>query len=174
MEGNTTFLPVEITVLDYLAPVNPVETAPKLKYEYHEGIYSILPDLDSIYPLATGIVSNFDLSPRLKDDYFAFIFSGLINIPESGAYTFYTASDDGSKLFIDGYEVVDNDGAHGVQEASGSIPLAAGMHRIVVSFFEIGGGEVLEVNYKGPNTEKQAIPDSILFIDLSPVAATGA
>lgn len=173
-DGNTSFSEaIEITVLDYIAPVTPVETAPGLKYEYHEGVYSIIPDLDSIYPIASGTISNFDLSPRLKDDYFAFIFNGLINIPESGTYTFYTASDDGSKLFIDGYEVVDNDGLHGVQEASGFIPLAAGMHRIVVSFFENAGGEVLEVNYKGPNTEKQPIPDSMLFIDLSPVAATG-
>lgn len=173
-DGNSSFSEtIEITVLDYLAPVNPVETAPGLNYEYHEGGFSIIPDLDSIYPLTSGVVSNIDLSPRLKDDYFAFIFSGLINISESGTYTFYTISDDGSKLYIDGYEVVDNDGAHGVQEASGFIPLAAGMHRIEVPFFEIGGGEVLEVAYKGPGIDKQSVPDSVLFRDLSPVAVTG-
>ena len=173
-DGNTTFSEsIEIIVLDYIAPQNPVETAPGLNYEYHEGAFSMIPDLDSIYPLAKGILSNFDLSPRLKDDYFAFIFNGLINISESGTYAFYTTSDDGSKLYIDGYEVVNNDGAHGVQEESGSIPLAAGMHRIEVSFFEIGGGEVLEVAYKGPGIEKQSVPDSVLFRDLSPVAVTG-
>lgn len=173
-DGNVTFTdPFEINVLGYLQPQNPTQVSLGLRYEYYEGVYSIIPDLSTVYSQASGVVANFDLTPRLKNDYFAFVFTGLINIPESGMYTFYTSSDDGSKLYIDGYEVVNNDGAHGVNEASGSIPLAAGMHKIVVPFFEIGGGEVLEVRYKGPNTQKQIIPGSMLFYDSSQIAVTG-
>ena len=49
---------------------------------------------------------------------FALQFSGFIQIDTAGKYTFATQSDDGSKLYIDGKEVVNNDGNHGVQEAN--------------------------------------------------------
>lgn len=173
-EDNTTFSPpAEITVLGYLPPQNPANVSPGLYYEYYEGVYSIIPELSKVDPLASGVVKNFNLSSRHRDDYFAFVFTGYITIPESGLYTFYTASDDGSKLYIDGYEVVNNDGAHGVVEASGSIPLAAGLHKIRVHFFEVGGGEVLDVYLKGPNVSKQKIPDSMLFFDSSWTSVSG-
>ena len=62
-------------------------------------------------------------------------FRGYINITTAGSYTFYTASDDGSKLYIDGVQVVDNDGLHGIVEQSGTLTLTAGMHAIEVTFF---------------------------------------
>lgn len=173
-DGNVTFSdPFEINVLGYFKPQNPEQVLPGLRYEYYEGVYNLIPDLSTVYSQASGIVANFDLTPRLKNDYFAFVFTGLINIPESGIYTFYTSSDDGSKLYIDGYEVVNNDGTHAVIEASGSIPLVAGMHKIAVSFFEVAGGEALEVKYKGPNTQKQIVPDSMLFFDSLKIDVTG-
>ena len=52
-------------------------------------------------------------------DHFAYEFRKLINIPEKGVYRFYTYSDDGSKLFIDGKAIVDNDGSHNARIAKG-------------------------------------------------------
>src|SRR5690606_16193297 len=72
---------------------------------------------------------------------------------------------DGSKLYIDGTQIVNNDGDHGSQERSGSVTLTAGFHQIQVLFYENGGGEALEVRYQGPSISKQLIPFSILFGD---------
>lgn len=142
-----------------------------LNYTYYEGSFSQLPNFASLTPESTGTVENFDISPRKTDNNFAFKFSGLINVPSDGTYTFYTTSDDGSQLFIDGQLVVDNDGLHPSQERSGSVVLEAGKHTITVTFFEKGGNQVLAVNYQGPNVNKQPIPNSVLSKSSSSAAS---
>jgi hypothetical protein len=81
-----------------------------------------------------------------------------------GDYTFYTSSDDGSKLYIDGTQVVDNDGLHGMQWVGGTINLIAGEHMIEVIMFENGGGEGLEVEVEGPGIPRIPIPNEVLFL----------
>ncbi|RIV43014.1 PA14 domain-containing protein [Flagellimonas pelagia] len=123
--------------------------------------------------LGTGTYTSFDVDALQNQedpgdtDYFSIRYDGYIQIDAAGSYTFYTSSDDGSKLYIDGSEVVDNDGAHGTQERSGSISLTAGLHSIRVLFFENGGGETLTVQYQGPSISKQNIPFSILYSNCS-------
>ncbi|MHC4543086.1 MAG: FN3 associated domain-containing protein, partial [Planctomycetota bacterium] len=133
-----------------------------LNYEYFEGYWSYVPNFDDYTPRREGIVSTFDITPRLRDDYFGFRFTGFIEVPLDGVYTFYTTSDDGSLLFIDGYLVVNNDGNHSVQERSGSIYLDAGMHSITVEYFEGNVNNVLIVSYEGPGIPKKTIPNDVL------------
>uniref|UniRef100_UPI003F707659 PA14 domain-containing protein n=1 Tax=Dyadobacter sp. TaxID=1914288 RepID=UPI003F707659 len=95
---------------------------------------------------------------------FAIRFEGFIQIDNAGKYTFSTQSDDGSKLFIGGKEVVNNDGNHGVQEETGSMELKAGKHPIRVEFYNNGGGFWLDAFYKGPGLAKQLIPADKLFV----------
>lgn len=97
-----------------------------------------------------------DLSP--KRGCFGLVFEGSITIDHPGEYTFYTQSDDGSKLYIDGKLVVDNDGDHGVVERKGSVKLAAGHFPIRITYFNVGGGYWLEAFYSGPKVAKQIIP----------------
>jgi hypothetical protein len=113
--------------------------------------------------VATGVTSTFDIYLREQNDYFGFQYEGFILLPEDGIYSFYTDSDDGSRLYIDGTMVVENDGLHGMNEERGSIALRSGYHPIRVTFFEKGGGNQLKVSYQGPNIEKQNIPPNILF-----------
>src|SRR5207237_1146030 len=70
----------------------------------------------------------------------------------AGSYTFYSGSDDGSVVYVDGQLVVNNDGAHSFNEANGAITLSAGAHTIQVDFFEATGQEDLIVSYLGPDT----------------------
>lgn len=108
-------------------------------------------------------MANFDLSLRKEEERFGFEYQGYIRIARSGIYTFYTVSDDGSKLFIGDSLLVDNDGRHVMVERSGIIALAAGFHPIKVRFFERNGEQGLQVLYRGAGIEKQQIPDSVLF-----------
>ncbi|AHM63155.1 peptidase domain-containing protein [Flammeovirgaceae bacterium 311] len=144
--------------------VNPQDNnGPGLIYNYYHGNWSMLPDFSTLIPYKTGTVANFSLEPRKNSNLFGFTFSGYIDISTAGTYTFYTTSDDGSKLYINGQEVVNNDGLHGAREKSGSIALTAGKHAILVSYFEqYGSGEALQVSYAGPGISKQAIPDALL------------
>ncbi len=134
-----------------------------LHYEYYEGTWNVLPDFDSLTPVATGIAQNFDVALRQRDDYFALRFTGYIDIKTAGTYTFYTNSDDGSKLYIDGALVVDNDGLHGTQDRSGSVALIAGKHLIGVGYFDKIGSHALTVSFAGPDIAKKQIPVNLLF-----------
>ena len=137
-----------------------------LNYSYYEGNWDMVPNFPVLTAIKSGEIANFSLSPRLKDVNFAFNFEGYIHLETEGTYTFYTASDDGSKLYIDEAEVVNNDGLHAKQERSGHVYLTAGYHKIQVAFFEKWGSEVLEVKYEGPGIPNQAIPSEVLFKDV--------
>ncbi|MEO0796763.1 MAG: PA14 domain-containing protein [Verrucomicrobiota bacterium] len=134
--------------------------SPALAYRYYHGTWNSLPDFDLLTPEKVGSVSNFDLAPRTQNDNFGFVFEGKIDVPATGSWTFYTTSDDGSQLFINGTRVVNNDGLHGARERSGSISLNAGVHDIKVTYFEKGGGEILQARWAGPGVSKARIPDT--------------
>ncbi|WP_299180005.1 carbohydrate-binding protein [uncultured Aquimarina sp.] len=129
-----------------------------ISYAYYEGNWNSLPDFNSLSPISTGIGSAIDLSNTQSQDNFGLTFDGYINVPSNGSYTFYTTSDDGSTLWIDGIKVVDNDGLHGAREEFGTVCLEAGYHEIEVQFFERTGGNVLSVAYEGPGISKQNVP----------------
>lgn len=140
-----------------------VSTTAGLNYSYYEGIWSVLPDFNSLSAVTLGTVTTFSLSPMERMDDFGFNYQGYISVPVSGIYTFYLTSDDGSNLYIGNSLVVANDGLHGAQERTGKIGLKAGLHAIRVLFFEHTGNHVLTASYEGPGINKQSIPASVLY-----------
>ena len=134
-----------------------------LQYAYYEGEWDSLPDFNKLKSVKRGLLKKIDFSPRNQVEYFGFVYSGYIKIPQSGVYAFYTDSDDGSRLSIGKKVVVDNDGLHGLREHSGVIPLEKGYHPLRIEFFEKTGGEELMVSIMGPNLKKQPIPIHMLF-----------
>ncbi len=122
--------------------------------------------LAKMKPKASGIVPEIvmDVPQRKQQDRFALRFTGAIQISKAGKYTFYTASDDGSRLYIGKRLVVNNDGLHGMVEKSNTITLQAGSHPIVVTYFDNGGGDGLRVTWKGPGLKKQKIAANRLTV----------
>jgi hypothetical protein len=110
-----------------------------------------------------GLLQNFALAPRNQRTNYGFSFNGFIQVPRSGTYTFYTVSDDGSRLWINDTLVVENGRVHNLRERSGTINLSAGYHRIKVDYFQASGRQGLEVRYKGPRMRKRKIPKQVLF-----------
>ncbi|RYE23522.1 MAG: T9SS type A sorting domain-containing protein [Sphingobacteriales bacterium] len=146
-----------------------------LNYKYYEGSWDVLPDFANLTSLANGISPNVDITPRLRNDDFGFLWEGYIKIPANGTYTFETYSDDGSKLYIGDYghaltALVNNDGLHGSQYASGSRVLTAGIHKIAITFFEKGGGEEMKVFWGCPAAgipNRTQIPNSAFVDDVT-------
>ena len=148
----------------WISRVDPNFQRTGVGFEYYQvANLTALPDFDTLTPQLTGTAATFDISYGQGQDDFAFRFRGVVQIIDAGSYTFYTTSDDGSRLWIDGSLVVDNDGLHSAVEASGTVSLAAGFHDIEVGFFERGGQESLSVSYAGPGIAKQQIPPGRLF-----------
>ncbi|MCL2104617.1 MAG: PA14 domain-containing protein, partial [Kiritimatiellaeota bacterium] len=93
---------------------------------------------------------------------FVVLWKGHINLPADGTYTFYTASDDGSMLFIDREVVVWNNQDQAVTEKSGTGYFTAGWHEIAITYYQGGGGYGLFANIEGPGLPKQFIPNTML------------
>jgi len=175
--GATATDQVQVTVnaaVSLSPAVNPANTLNGLDYKYYEGSWSVLPNFAGLTPVKTGIVNNFDLSIANRTDQFGVEFTGYISVPADGIYTFYTTSDDGSKLWIDNRVVVDNDGLHGAIEKSGSIGLKAGKHYLRAQFFEQAGNQVFAVGYESAGMIKQLIPASALYREAAIVPANVA
>lgn len=98
-------------------------------------------------------------------DEFSLRASGYVDIVNDGTYTFELTSDDGSKLWVDGELVVDNDGHHGMDAVEGSIDLIAGKVPIHLEYYENLGGAGLELRWEGPGIGKQIIPGASLSHD---------
>ena len=124
-------------------------------FAYYEGTWEGVPDFGRIKPNSSGAGAAFDLSPAKRSNDFGMRFEGYFKIEREGSYQFTTISDDGSRLSIDGKRVVDNDGVHPPQPASGKITLAKGAHKVVVDFFQGGGGAELAVEFEGPGISRQ-------------------
>ena len=129
-----------------------------IKYNYYEGVWNNLPDFGSLAIIDSGIVNSVGLGNGEIADGFGYDFNGYVLIETEGEYNFYTTSDDGSSLSIDGVRIVSNDGTHAAIEKQGSICLQTGYHHINVGYFEkTGGSDVLDIAYEGPGISKQTI-----------------
>jgi hypothetical protein len=154
---------VSIAVLGLRDPENPAGCTNGLAYAEYLGPWNALPDFSTLTPHTNGTVAGLTLDVRTTKDHFALRFSGYLRVPTNGMFTFYTKSDDGSKLCIGDEEVVNNDGVHGTQERSGQIALKSGLHACTVTFLEYSDGESLNVSWQAPGLGKQTIPNSAWF-----------
>jgi len=124
-----------------------------LFYEHSTGAWTDLDQINWNDAEFTGRVSTFSIGPRKQDDYFNFEYDGYLYITAGGTYQFQTISSDGSRLELDGVVIVDNDGIHGTRTiTSANQILTSGPKRINVKFFEYDETHVLNVRYKGPDT----------------------
>ncbi len=144
----------------YLLPGVPEKTG--LAYKYYEGNWTALPKFDELEPVAFGGTERIDVGMRKRDDHFAIRFEGALALDADGEYTFWIASDDGSRLTIDDVVVVDNDGVHASSQKSGKAMLAKGVHRVIVDFFERDGGQELSVEFAGPGIARTKLDTAII------------
>lgn len=128
---------------------------PRLAYATFNGAWAKLPDFASLTAAHTGTVADFDLSVAQRKDNYAVRFTGFLQVPRDGSYTFNIGSDDGSRLLVDGRAVAVCDGTHAFQWATGACELTAGPHSVAVEFFQAGGGDELQVEFEGPVLARQ-------------------
>lgn len=131
-------------------------------FEFEKPVYTTA-DLEKLHPKTSGNTSEITFPAQDLPEQFGLIFNGFIQIPAEGIYTFTIYSNDGSRLLIDGLEVVENDGWHGAQAKSGQIALQAGLHTLRLSYFQAGGGKALKAFIEGPGMEKHRIAAAELF-----------
>ncbi|KAJ9452835.1 putative heme-binding peroxidase [Diplonema papillatum] len=135
-------------------------------YSFPDGVGEF-PAYESLTPdvVAGTPELNFDemaFSQFGYKDRFATIHVGHLDVPEEGEYIMYLTSDDGSRMYLDGLLAINNGGQHGPQEVDAKVYLTAGLHPIVVQYFESGGSsDILRLEWDPPG----ASPRSVISVE---------
>jgi predicted alpha/beta superfamily hydrolase len=126
------------------------------RYSYYEGTWNTLPDFTRLKALQTGIAdSSFSLEQLPAKSHFGCVFEGYIKIDEEGYYGFALCSSDGSKLFINGREIINNDGQHGSEwYKSYGVPLQKGFYPVRLEYFQSTGNRRLDLIFLTPTTHE--------------------
>jgi hypothetical protein len=93
--------------------------------------------------------------PGLPDrfEWFGVDLQGVFVVDTPGLYYFRLTSDDGSRLYIDGALVIDNDGYHATRAADGAVGLTAGPHAIHVPYWQGPGPVALTLEVARPGAD---------------------
>jgi len=84
-------------------------------------------------------------------EWFAIDYTARFWIDKPGVYRFALVSDDGSRMYVDEREIIDNDGIHAAQRRAGDVDLSGGIHQMRVSYFQGPRDEVaLILQVAGP------------------------
>ncbi|GIX03972.1 MAG: hypothetical protein KatS3mg113_0978 [Planctomycetaceae bacterium] len=148
-----------------------LQVPPNLHYEVYYGDWDTLPDFTQIKPVHTGTCAGFDLSVAQRNHSFAIRFRGYWHVKQSAQHIFALASDDGSRLLVDGQVIVSNDGIHPRQEVIDRHSFTAGWHEVVVEYFQGHGEWNLDVDVMGAGLRKQPLS---ALLSLEPNTQTNA
>ena len=174
--STTYYLPVK-----NLLPAAEVKvTDPGLWYEYRTPHFDTDPGLDSFESSASGTTPTFSFSIA-KDEKYAIRFSGYLDVPVDGGYSFQVGTENQSRLYIDDQLVVDHwmlDNRARIvwDDFDSELGLKSGKHKIVL-IVNNGNYErrnlygefpsmrnLFEVRWKIPGTSSHVpIPQSALF-----------
>jgi serine/threonine protein kinase len=133
-------------------------------YACYEGVWDRLPDFSRLVPVASGTGTAFDLEQARRRESYAMKFEGFFRLEQDAECTFVLASDDGSRLYIDGELVVNNDGQHPVQTRQGKARLDRGTHKVVVTYFQTWGSAELAVEIQAPGMGRHNLGDLVTAV----------
>lgn len=141
-----------------------LSTTPGLIGDYYNGT-----NFNSLVSTHTDTTVNFGsfdatLASRASGaDTASVRWTGYVKANYSQTYTFYTYSDDGARLYVNGQTVVNSWVDQGPTERSGTIALTAGeWYPITVEYYENGGGATMILRYSSASESKKVIPSSNL------------
>jgi beta-glucosidase len=80
--------------------------------------------------------------------------TGTLTPPTTGSYTFSLTSDDGSRLFVNGSQVINNWSDHGSATVTGTVTLTAGQAaNIEVDYYQNGGLANVTLGWQAPGSD---------------------
>ena len=98
---------------------------------------------------------------------------GLAQPQFDETYTFWTTTDDGARLWVNGQELVNEWNPQSPTTWSGSIALEAGkFYSIEMDYFQQAGGAVAELQWGCPSMAQTVIPQTQLYPVSNPLFLT--
>jgi hypothetical protein len=90
--------------------------------------------------------------------------TGSVQPQFNEVYTFYTTTDDGVRLWVNGQLIIDEWIDQAPTEWYGSLPLAAGQkYDLQMDYYQNQGGAVAYLSWSSPSTAKAIIPQAQLY-----------
>ena len=162
--------------INSLTPTNPTEEG--LEANYFDNQDFTNPIINRIDPVVNFNWGTGSPDPSMGADNFSIRWDGLIEVPVSGSYTFYTNTDDGVRLWVNDQLLIDKWIPQSPTEWSASISLTQGaLVNITMEYYEQGGGAVAQLSWSGPGIGKQIIPSQYLhppgYSPFPPCTASG-
>jgi hypothetical protein len=97
--------------------------------------------------------------PDGRDEDFSVRWTGVLEVKRSGTYTFYPATDDGGRLWID-YRLVHEDwDGGGLEEHKVEVKLERGRHPIMFEHYQGRGNSGAMLHWSGPRVEKTLLDE---------------
>ena len=117
------------------------QTRPGLSYVYYENqndeTWKVLPDCAPLNPVKQGYIKELDDTVREdRRTGYAINYQGYLRIPADGLYVISAGTSDGSRLFIDGQLIADNDGIHSTSQKRYSLALRKGLRAFKLEYFK--------------------------------------
>ncbi len=92
---------------------------------------------------------------------------GQIKVDKPGKKYFRLISDDGSRLVINGKEVIDNGGYHAPSAKDGFVDLKQGLNNFTIQYFQGGGGYALSFQWSDDGITYSIVPAEALLHNAS-------
>ena len=124
------------------------------KFSYYEGGWDSLPDFKRLQPLQTGLAGkDFSINKLPKQQNFACLLEGQLEIKTDGYYIFGIDADGGAKLSLGNALLIDYNGIH----SSGNfqsyiVPLAKGFYPVRIEYFQKEANPSLNLMYITPES----------------------
>jgi hypothetical protein len=131
-----------------------------LEYRYYRDTFDKLPDFDQLKPETVAKVDPplIDIGVSTRPDFFGFVFTASLIVPKDGEYTFILDSDDGSRLTLDGNELIEYDGIHGTgRPKRATVTLKQGRYPMRLDYFQRQHGKGLSLHWNGPGFRRKRL-----------------
>jgi hypothetical protein len=132
-------------------------------YRLRTGASSVN-DMNKRKPVRTVCLAQLNIAPRHMglglpgldiSEWFGLDIRFTLNVPQEGSWDFVLLTDDGSILYVDDVQVIDNDGLHGADAVMGTVNnLTKGQHNIRVRYFQGPGDGALMMGWKKSSEAK--------------------
>jgi hypothetical protein len=143
-------------------------TGTGLKGEYYDNI-----DFTNLKLTRTDATVNFDFGngspdPSIDVDTFSVFWKGRVQPSKSENYTFYSTTDDGVQVKVNGQVVIDKLIDQSPTTNSGSITLQAGQkYDIEIKYYENTGGAVAKLEWSSSTQAREIIPSTQLYLPVT-------
>jgi S1-C subfamily serine protease len=150
---------VESAPFPVLEAVSVETSKPGLRFAVHALENPVrLPNFGALKPVRAGVTETIEprvIEPTLPS--FGLVLEGWVDLRQEDWCRLIVESDDGSRVFLHGEPLIDNDGPHPPREAGRVIRAAKGLHPIRIEFFELSGGSVLRLFVEAPDGTRTEI-----------------